>query len=525
MKPARPTYSHPYRPARLLRRTLLALACLAPCAGLVHAQAPAARAYATLAMVAEPQTLDPMASTADLVGTIMQHVYEPLYTFDAKWNVVPMLAEAAPKISADGKTYAIALRKGVQLHSGRALNADDVVASLQRWMEQSPRGKAVAKQVERIAAKGPLAVDIVLKEPYAPLLAQLALPSGMAAIMAKESIATPLKEFVGTGPYRFKERRPDQFVLLSRFDQYSARSEPASGYGGKREAHIAELRFVPVPSANTRVEGALASQYDFADLLPTEALSRLEKANGKTVPIMTPAFGFPYLVLNTKEGVLANQPLRQALQIALGEGEMLAAGFGDTRFFAVEGNHFPKASPFYSEAGTAAYNQRNAPKAKEAAAKAGYKGEPVRVLTSRQYDFHYNMALLMAEQLKRAGFKVELNVVDWATLVQRRNEAKLWDIYVTHSGQFPEPMLSPPQLGDGAPGWWDTPAKQAALAAFNAEPNPAKRAALWAKVQQLVYDEVPYINVGKFSGLSARSPALANYVPATWPFFWNARIK
>ncbi len=59
------------------------------------------------------------------------------------------------------------------------------------------------------------------------------------------------------------------------------------------------------------------------------------------------------------------------------------------------------------------------------------------------------MALIMAEQLKRAGFKAELNVVDWATLVQRRGDSKLWDIYITHSGQFPEPMLSPPQLGDG----------------------------------------------------------------------------
>lgn len=127
------------------------------------------------------------------------------------------------------------------------------------------------------------------------------------------------------------------------------------------------------------------------------------------------------------------------------------------------------------------------------------------MLTSRQYDFHYNMSLLMAEQLKRAGFKVDLNVVDWATLVQRRNDAKLWDIYVTHSGQFPEPMLSPPQLGDGAPGWWDTPAKKAALQAFNVESDPAKRGALWGKVQQVVYEEVPYINVGKFNGLSARS--------------------
>lgn len=509
----------------LRRRSLVHVAALAlvlPAGQHALAQA---RDHATLAMVAEPQTLDPMATTADLVGTIMQHVYETLYTFDAKWNVVPMLAEAAPKISADGKLYTIALRKGVPLHSGRELNADDVVASLNRWVEQSPRGKAVGKQLERIQAKGPQTVEIALKAPYAPLLAQLALPSGMAAIMAKESVATPLKDFVGTGPYRFKERRPDQYLLLERFDKYSARKEPASGYGGKREAVIRELRFVPVPNANTRVEGALAGQYDFADLLPTDALARLEKGAGKTVPVMTPAFGFPYLVLNTKEGVMASQPLRQAVQTALGEGEMLAAGFGDTRFFTAEGNHFPKGSPFYSAAGADQYNQRNAPKAKELAAKAGYKGEPIRILTSRQYDFHYNMALLMAEQLKRAGFKADLNVVDWATLVQRRNDAKLWDIYVTHSGQFPEPMLSPPQLGDGAPGWWETPAKQAALAAFNAEPDAAKRGALWGKVQQIVYDEVPYINVGKFSGLAARSPALENYQPATWPFFWNARIK
>lgn len=506
----------------LFGASLLAALCLAAPA---QAQAQAPRNHATLAMVAEPQTLDPMASTADLVGTIMQHVYETLYTFDAKWNVVPMLAESMPKVSADGKTYAIALRRGVMLHSGRELTADDVVASLQRWMAQSPRGKALGNVVDSLVAKGPQAIEIVLKEPYAPLLSQLALPSGMAAIMAKESIASPLKDFVGTGPYKFKERKPDQYVLLTRFEQYSARKEPANGYGGKREALIEELRFVPVPNASTRVEGSLAGQYDFADLLPTEALPRLEKAVGKTVPVMTPAFGFPYLVLNTKEGVAASQAVRQAIQIALGEGEMLAAGFGDTRFFVAEGNHFPKGSPFYSTAGTEQYNQRNAPKAKEAAAKAGYKGEPIRVLTSRQYDFHYNMALLMAEQLKRAGFKVELNVVDWATLVQRRNDAKLWDIYVTHSGQFPEPMLSPPQLGDGAPGWWDTPAKKAALQAFNTASDPAKRGALWGKVQEVVYTEVPYVNVGKFNGLSAKSPALDNYQPATWPYFWNARIK
>ena len=96
---------------------------------------------------------------------------------------------------------------------------------------------------------------------------------------------------------------------------------------------------------------------------------------------------------------MMNVAVRRAFQTAIGEGEMMAAGFGDTRFFIAEGNHFPKGTPFYSTAGSALYNERDAAKAKAQAEQAGYKGEPVRILTSRQYDFHYNMALIMAEQL------------------------------------------------------------------------------------------------------------------------------
>ena len=510
-----------------LKATLLATALmLSGTTGWAQTSALPKGGAANLAMVGEPQGLDPMISTADLVGTIMQHVYEPLYTFDANWKVAPMLADSLPTVSKDGLTYLIPLRKGVKFHNGRDLTADDVVASLQRWMELSPRGKAVGKEVASLTAKSAHSVELKLKNAYAPLLAQLALPSGMAAIMAKDSIAPQLKEFIGTGPYKFKERRPDQFTVLTRYDGYASRKEPASGYAGKREAVLDELRFVPVPSPNTRVEGALSGQFQYADLLPVEAIGRVEKGGASVVPIVTQNFGFPYIVFNTKEGVMASQPLRRAVQTAVGTGELMAAGFGDTRFFTVEPNFFPKGTPFYSTAGSNLYNERNPLLAKEQAGKAGYSSEqPVRIMASRQFEFHYNMALVMAEQLKKAGFKTDLQVVDWATLVQRRNDPKLWDVYFTHSGLLPEPMLSPPQLGDGAPGWWDSADKKASLAAFNQETNPAKRGALWGKVQQVVYDEVPFIEVGKFNSLAARSAKLQGYTPAIWPFFWNTGLS
>ncbi|MGY2051359.1 ABC transporter substrate-binding protein [Methylobacterium sp. JK268] len=506
--------------AGLTRRALstgLALAPLLPARSLAQG---AAMASANLAMVGEPQSLDPMTSTADLVATIMQHVFEPLYTFDANWTVQPMLAASLPTISPDGKTYTIAIRENVPLHNGRLLDAEDVVASLRRWMEMTPRGRGIAAGLTSLTAKGPHSVEIVLSAVNPALLAHLALPSGFAGIMAKDAIANPLVAFVGTGPYRFKERRPDQFVVLTKHESYASRTEAPSGYAGRRTAGIPELRFIPVPNANTRVEGVLAGQYHFADQLPVESNPRIAKASGAK-PVLTMPFGFPYLVLNTKQGPCANLKVRQALQMALSDTELLTAGFGDETFFEATGSHFPKGSPFHSEAGIQAYDKGDAKGAKALLAEAGYDGTPIRILNSKQYDFHNRIAQVMAEELREAGFKVTLDVVDWATLVSRRGDPALWDVYVTHSAFIPEPMVTPPQLGDGAPGWWDTPAKKAALAALNAEIDPVKRGALWGPVQEVIYREVPYIRVGNFAALYGLSARLKGFAPMPWPAFWN----
>ena len=501
----------------------VALAVLLPLAGSTALAAPPRGGAANIAMIGEPQTLDPMASTADLVGTIMLHVYELLYTFDGNWNVAPSLAESLPVISKDGLTYTIALRRGVKFHNNKEMTADDVLASLKRWMDTAPRGKALAKEIKAVEAKGPNTIVITLNRAYAPLLAHLALPNGFAAIMPREVIANPLTQFIGTGPYMFKERKPDQYVQLVRFDGYSARKEPASGYAGHREALLDELRFIPVPNANTRVEGSLSGQYQFADLLPVESYARLESAPN-VKPVLTAPFGFPYLVLNTKQGPMANMALRQAVQAALNNADMLGAGFGDTKFYSAEANHYAKNTPFYSMAGTENYGKGDAKKAAAMVAAAKYDGTPVKILTSQQYDFHYRIALVMAENLKAAGIKVDMQVVDWSTLIQRRNDPALWDIYITHSAVLPEPTLTPPQLGDGAPGWWSSPAKDAALAAFNAEADPKKRGALWGNIQSVVYNEVPYIRVGNFNSVTARSVKLDGYVAMPWPFFWNTGL-
>jgi peptide/nickel transport system substrate-binding protein len=477
-----------------------------------------------VATVGEPPTLDPMISTADLVGMVTQHVFETLYTFDKGWKVTPLLAAAMPEVSADGKVYTIRLRDGVTFHDGSPMTSADVVASLKRWMELASRGKQTAGTVEGVEAGDPLTVRITLKAPYAPLLALLSFNNAAAVIMPAGTMANPLPEPVGTGPYRLKERRPDQYIQLVRHDAYKSREGEPDGYGGARRPLLDEIRFVPVPDPNTRVEGAIAGQFDYVDALPVEAYDRLKNQRA-TQPVLMKPFGWPVFVLNTKQGLAANGDVRTAVRTALSMEDMLAAAFGNTEFYALNAAMYPKDFVWHTAAGTeGGYNLADPDKAKALLKKAAYDGKPLRILTSRQYEFHYKMAQVAAEYLKAGGFAVDLQVVDWATLTQRRADPALWDIYITHSPFLPEPALIG-LLSESAPGWWSTPTRKKAVDAFNAETDAGKRVALWAEVQKAIYAETPSIKIGDFNALSAKSPRLQGFTPAPWPYFWNVSLK
>src|SRR5690606_18368630 len=101
------------------------------------------------------------------------HIYESLYTFDAGWNVKPMLAADMPAISPDGKLYTIPLRKGVKLHNGREMDSEDVVGSLKRWIAMTARGKALSADIVSLTAKDASTVEIALKSVQPALLAHL----------------------------------------------------------------------------------------------------------------------------------------------------------------------------------------------------------------------------------------------------------------------------------------------------------------------------------------------------------------
>ena len=477
-----------------------------------------------VAIIGEPDTLDPMMSTKDVVSIVTQHFYETLFTFNANWEVVPLLAETMPEISDDGLTYTIGIRQGITFHDGSTMDAHDVVASLNRWTEVATRGKGVADKIESISAVDDNTVQIKLNVSYSPLLSLLAFTNSAAAVYPQENLGGEMiPSVIGTGPYQLIEHRPDQFIQVGRFDGYVSRSEPSDGPSGARQQTLDEIRFVPVPDANTRVEGVLSGQFAFADGLPAEALPRLEASDGAEPMLLRP-FGWPIFAHNMKDGLMVDQDVRLAVQAALSPDDMLFAAFGDENFFVVDGPLYPEGYVWRNDAGIENYAQNDPEKAAGYLESAGYDGTPLRILTSHQYEFHFKMAEVAKINLEAAGFTVDMQVVDWATLGQRRNVPELWDIYITHSPFLPEPTLTSLYSPTSRLGWIDAD-KDAVLNDLASETDPARRVELFAELQRHVYEQAPFYKVGGFNALMGKSRSLDGVTRTPWPFFWNATIS
>src|SRR5579864_2596219 len=521
------------RSRTLTRRTLLRTAALgsaalgaASAARWLPAEAAPLRRGGTLrvAEIGEPLTLDTVATTADLTSNIMLPVFEELFALDAAGRVQPFLASSYT-LSKDGLTYTFTLRKDVPFHNGRPMNAEDVVASLNRWGLVSPRGTAVYKNVDSVTALGADSVGVRLKNPFGPLLAFLAYPNGAAAIMPKEiADATgrgQLKQYVGTGPYRFVEWAPDRYVKLARFDRYAARAEAPSGYAGRREALADEIMFFPVSQVATRIAGVQSGDYDIADNINLDAYASLTK-DSRVVPEVVRPGNILTFFFNEKQGVMANVKARQAALAAMDMQPIMQATFGDAALYSLGPSYFPKGSPWYTTAGAPLYNQRDPVRAKQFLTEAGYRGQPVRWLTTMQYDYMFKSTVVAATQLQRAGFKVDTQVIDWASVLDRRAKPAEWDMFTTSGGFPPDPAMET-FLSATYPGWWDAADKNQVFDAFTSAPDQHRRAALWAKLQSLIYAEVPLVKPGDFYGLVLRRRAIQGFRPAYWIIPWGVQ--
>lgn len=479
-----------------------------------------------VALYSEPPTLDSTWTTAILVVIPSQHVFEYLLAYDSKWVSKPMLADAFE--AADGaKSYTFHLRKGVTFHNGKALSADDVVASLNRWGKLSSQGKTAYKQVRSVSALDASTVKVELNNPLAALPDFLTGPTGGGAIIMPREIADAagterLTEYVGTGPYRFVEHVPDRHIKLARFEQYAARGEVPDAYAGRRTAYLDEVLFVTVPDAGARIAGVETGNYHWAEEVTRDEYGRLKTSKDVEAIVIKP-LRFKGVILNKKRGPFTDVRLRQAVLFSLDDKEIMSAAFGPQDFWRLDPSLEPPETTWYSTAGQDRYNTRNRDQARQLVKDSGYSSEKIRWMAPPDREDYFAVAVTGTQHLKDVGLNVEVLSTDWGALLQQRTKPEEYEIFNTGFSFETEPSAMP-FLADTWPGWWVSEEKQQLVSSMLAEPDSQKRKSVWEEIQQLVYTEVPVVKIGDFFGLTLKRRELSgeNLPVSQYPSFWNA---
>lgn len=476
-----------------------------------------------IAYQAQPPTLDPHVTTSQASATIGRAVFETLVTVDSNYRTQPMLADSWEQ-SEDGKTITFHLRKGIRFHNGKELTADDVAASMNRWIKISSAGKDHFPGAS-FEAKDPQTAILHLQKPTSTALPIMAYGGGnYPAIMPKELIdaADPkgVKEYVGTGPFQFKEWQQDQQIHLTKFADYQSRSEAADGLAGKREALVDDLYFIFTPDSSTQVAGLLSGEYDVAADVSYDSVQQLE--SNPDIQVNVAPTGMLNLYFNKKKGLFTDVKARQAIGAGIDAESILIAAYTDQKYYQKNHNMmmYYQIGQWVSDNGKELYNQNNPEKAKQLLKEAGYQGQEIKIVTSRDYEDMYNGAVALQQQLEKLGVKTKLEVYDWPTFTELRNDENKFDILVITNTPKPEPS-SLAFMRKDFPGWTDSPELDKLLVEFRGAPNLEKAMPVYDELQKWFYEYVPVVKVGDGNSISSSQKAVQNLNWLDGLVFWN----
>jgi peptide/nickel transport system substrate-binding protein len=477
-----------------------------------------------IAFTAQPPTLDTHMTVSQASLVVAKNIFEQLYTLNADYVPTPDLAESL-EISPDGLVYTFKIRQGVKFHNGKELTADDVVASMNRWIEFSSRartllGGSIFEKIDNYTVK------LTVPRATQDVLLVLAMHSSCSSIYPKEIVesagAEGISEYIGTGPYRCEEWRQDQFIHLVKYDNYQPLSTPSSGFSGRKEAPTQNLYFHFVTDHATRIAGIKTGEYDVVEDVPVENYDELVAAPGIT--LYSRESGSLNLFFNTNEGTLRTVAMRQAVLAAIDAQEIMTASFTGPEHFTLDPGYMNINQPQWAvKAGAEYYNQANPEKARRLAREAGYNGETIVLLTTRDYLEMYSATLVVQDLLRQAGFRAEVSNFDFPTFLQTKDDYSKWDIFITMNGY----NLTPPQILAVNPSWagFNAPEVAPAIDAIRTAASAEDASREWGKLQQFMYEYASSTALGHYKDYVATTDKVTGFVLFSLPVYWNAKVE
>lgn len=500
--------------------------------------APAAAQEIRAVMHSGIRVLDPVITTAHITRNHGYMIYDTLLAFDENQEVRPQMADF--EVSEDGLTYTFTLRDGLQWHDGAPVTAGDVVASLERWADRDAGGQMLFAAVETLTAEDDRTVVMKLGSPFSYALELLAKPSGLPTFIMPERVAeTPpseaIEDYTGSGPFVFveEEYQPGVQAVYEKFEGYVPREEPPSWLAGAKVVNVERVEWVTMPDAQTAINALNGGEIDFLESAPIDLLPILESNPQLTVDTINTLGSQTIGRMNWLHPPFDDVAIRRAALEALGQTETLSAMMSNPDYYETCPSMYGCGIPLTTDAGASPLMDGPSPdKAKAMLEEAGYDGTPVVLMQPTDVVTLTAQPVISAQLLREAGFTVDMQPMDWQTLVTRRASQAPpseggWNLFFT-TWVVPEVWspLNNPMLNGGGPegawfGWPDDPELDEMRRAFAEAESEEERQAIAADIQAHAYDVVNYVPLGQFRTASAWRSTLDGVIRAPVPVFWN----
>jgi peptide/nickel transport system substrate-binding protein len=407
-------------------------------------------------MHSDLKVLDPVWSGAYIVRNHGYLVYDTLFAIDAKFQIQPQMAESW-RVSEDGLATTITLRDGLFWHDGKPVTSEDCIASLKRWSVRDSMGLKLASFVREYRAVDARTFEIVLKERFGALLEAIGKPSVVVPFMMPKRVAETdpfqqISDYTGSGPFMLKTEdwQPGVKVVYVKNPNYKPRSEPPSGLAGGKVVKVDRVEWVWIPDAQTQVNALLSGEVDMVESVAHDLLPLVEQDKGVRISRGSASNQYVFR-MNWLQPPFNNAKARQAAFMALRQQDFLEAVVGDPKYWRTCKALFTCGSPLATEAGMDGLLEGNSAKARQLLEEVGYDGSPVVLLQASDVGVLTNLAPVAKRQLERAGFKVEMQTMDWQSLVNRLTTKKGppseggWNAFATSWVQVDilDPLMTP----------------------------------------------------------------------------------
>ncbi len=342
---------------------------------------------------------------------------------------------------------------------------------------------------------------------------------------------------IGSGPfiYQKNDSKPGEKHVYLKNPKYKPRSEPASGLAGGKVVKVDRVEIIEMPDTQQQVNAIINDEIDLIEQPPHDLIPLLKKDKGVRLVDWNP-LGHQFVIrFNHVVKPFDNPKIRMAALLAMRQEDYLKATVGEPEYYKVCSAAFVCGTPNAFDAPNGLLVKPDFEKAKALLKEAGYDGTPIVLMQSTTLPVLTNTAPVTKSLLEQAGFKVDMQSMDWQTLVTRRTKKDPanqggWNILHTFSvaADILNPIATSYMVAQGDKSWfgWPTdPEMEKLRDAYSKETDPAKAKQLAKAVQDRALETAQYGWIGQWYGPGASRANVTGWLKAPVPVMWNIEKK